>query len=135
VLGGQRQFIALLGQGRQFEVGAEVVAAHGDGALPTLDSSGQRGVDVLKGLFGRDGGRPTELANAVEHPPGFGLLFGLVCQESELHGHLTVSRVDFHGAPELLARQFVLAHFQIGVGQVLANGSTTGSELYRLLEQ
>ena len=125
----------MLRQGRQLIVGAEVVGAHRDRLLPSLDACGQRGVDVPIGLFGGCGGRSAELADTVENPPRLGLLFGLVCQEGELHGHLAVRRVDFHGAAELIARQFVLAHLYIGVAQVLVDGGAFRRKLYRLLEK
>jgi len=105
VLGGQRQLIALLGEGGELEVCAEVIGAEGDGVLPTLDSGGERGVDVLEGLGGSG---VAGLAEAIEDAAGLGLLLRLITKEGVLEGHLDVGGVKLHGFAELSASEVVL---------------------------
>ena len=50
--GGEREFVALLGEGGELEVPAEVVGAQRDGLLPARDAGGQGVVDVVEGLLG-----------------------------------------------------------------------------------
>ena len=124
--GGERQFVALFGQGGEFEMPAEVIAAEQDRALPSRDPGRQGVVDIVEGLLG--GGVPGA-AQAVEDAARLGLLFGLVAEEGVLQGGGGVGRVQAHGLAKLVARQRGLADLEVGVGQVLADVGPGGCGL------
>ena len=126
MFGGERQFVALLGQVGEFEVRAEVVRAGRQRAFPTLDRGGQRPVDILKRLLRL---RVARVANAVEDAARFGFALALIAEEGVLHGHLGVRRIQGHSLMELVARQIVLADLEIGVGEVFADGGALRREL------
>ena len=81
MLGGERELIALLGQGGELVVGVEGVGAQGDGLLPAVDTGGEGVVDVVEGALGGGGGGRTGLADAVEDAARLGL--GLVPPDSK----------------------------------------------------
>jgi len=126
MFGRQRQLVALFGQRGELEMGAEIVRASGQRALPTLDRGGQRPVDILKRLLRL---RVAGPADAVEDAPRFGFPLALIAKEGVLQGHLDVGGIDSHGGMKLVARQIVFADLEEGVGQVFADGSTLRREL------
>ena len=117
------EFAALLGQGGEFEVRAEVIAAEFDGLLPARDAGGQRVVDVVEGAFG---GGVAVAAQAVEDAARFGLLASFVAEEGVLEGGGGVLGVEAHGFAELVAGQFGLAGFEVGVGEIFADVGARG---------
>src|ERR1035437_10987678 len=93
MFGGEREFIPLLGQPRQFLVAAEVVRRDRQRLFPALYALAERPVDVFKRLRRSDAG----LAVAVKDAPRCDLLPGLIAQECVFERHLIVARIEAHG--------------------------------------
>ncbi len=60
MFGGEREFIALLGQLRQLLMRAEIIRRDFERLLPTCDPFRQRPVDILERLFGGGVARSCE---------------------------------------------------------------------------
>src|SRR5206468_2971592 len=97
--------------------------------FPTLDSGGERRVDVVEGLFG---GGVAGLAQAVKDAAGFGDLARLVAQEGVFESDLAVVRVGAHSLLKLIAGERSFADLEIGIGEVLADGGSRGGGRERL---
>ena len=79
MFGGQLRLFALLGQRGQLIVRAEIFGTQLERTLPALDANLQRGIDILKRLFGGStGGGIAGLADPVEDTAGLRLLFCFV---------------------------------------------------------
>src|SRR5581483_12109139 len=78
MLGGERELVALLGEGCQLDLRAEIAGIGCERLLPALDSGRERLVNILKGLLS---GAVAGLANAVKDAARQGLLFGFEAQE------------------------------------------------------
>jgi len=112
----QVQFVALLGQPRQFEMRAEVVRIGFERARPAGDSLPQRTIDVLEGLFGGSARRVvTRLAHSVENAASLGALPGLVTQKSVFERGMVVAGRQSHGGGELIACRPGGAGFQVSI--------------------
>ncbi len=124
MLGGEREFVALLGQPRQFAVAAEVVGRKRQRLLPALDAFAQRAIDIFKRLRG---GR-ARLAIAVEDAPRRHFLMSFVAQERVFERHLIVARVEAHGRGKLIARGGGFAYLEKRVGEIFADRRTVRRE-------
>ncbi len=129
MFGGQIELIALLGQGGQFLVRAEIVGRYLERLLPARDACGERPVDILKGLFGGVlQGRLAGFADPIEDAARLGLLLGFIAQERVFERHVLIGGIEAHGFAELIARSFVFSDLQQRVGQILADGGAVRGE-------
>ena len=136
MFGGERELVALLGKLGELVMGAEVSGVEFEGLGPAFDAGAQRSVDVFECLFGGGaGGGIAGLADPVEDAAGLRLLFGFVAKECVLEGDVGIGLIQAHSLAELVAGGFGFADFEQGVGEVLANGRSSGGGGDRLFEK